>query len=355
MKQTNQNAYLLTTQHQQEAGYQWWWHRFTAHHRETKVAKTFFVQYLILNPAHGGAQPQFVSEGASVSAYAAMRVGVYGENPQQWTQYYGTEQFQAHSERMQVVIGDNYADDTAMFGEVQADGHTLLWNLRVNKRLAYEPKQSWLSKVKKVDMEMNWQAAGMYTEYAGSVVYDGELYDVVPTTSYGYQDTSFGTAFTNPLLTLSCNNFKNPILGTRVNLTSLVVGGGQVGATKHETAQKATIAFSYQGELYEYNISNRFDKVKQGMTCYETEQGLEWHVMASNRTTKIEITFVCPKAELLTFDYEMPSGQPAYTSFVSTASAIGSVKLYERKNNVTAKLIASFEGSDAQCDFATHG
>ncbi|MGL5916246.1 MAG: tocopherol cyclase family protein, partial [Culicoidibacterales bacterium] len=284
MKTGSKNAYLLTTE-QQQAGYQWWWHSFTAHHRETKLAKSFFVQYLILNPGRGSATPQFTDETmGQLPAYAAIKVGTWGQDACEIVQYYGTEAFQGNSQQMQVIIGEAYADDNAIFGEINV--HTtdenpnvpsvtgkVIWNLRVNKRLSYDAVNQKLPLIgKRKQPKMDWYVEGMYTEYAGTIVFNGELYDVMPATSCGYQDSNWGTDFSNPWVTLSCNNFKNPITGVHANLTSLVVGGGRLGQANRTLERKVVIAFSHQGTLYEYNVAKLLDKVKQDVSCVETTE-----------------------------------------------------------------------------------
>lgn len=363
MKAQNNNAYLLTAEHQKQSGYQWWWHRFTAHHRDTKEAKNFFVQYLILNPDLGSSLPQFIQDNEQ-PAYAAITVGMYGEHSHYMTQYYGTEEFQGNNARMQVIIGDNYADDTALFGEidvrqqlnpqfVSGEGQAI-WNLRVNKRLSYNPKYQQMPLLKKAQhIEMDWHVEGMYTEYAGTISYQGEIYDVVPSTSYGYQDTNWGSDFSNPWISISCNNFKNPVTGIRANLTSLAVGGGRLGTLNRTLERKVLIAFSHHGKLYEYNFSKLLDKVKQNVSCVETEETIEWQIVATNRSSKIEVQFSCPKSEMIHLQYENPQGKVVYEPLWSGATAVGTVKLYELKEK-EYKLIAHFEGSDAECEYGRH-
>lgn len=357
------NGYVLTRSQQQQAGYQWWWHSFNAQHRDTKANKSFFIQYQILNPGRGGELPVFKNEDVQ-PAYASVRVGVFGEVATQLTQYYGTQAFQANSTRMQVVIGDNYADDTALFGEIQVEGNHqhphfsssighVIWNLRVNKRLAYDAKQLNVPFfMKRHQLEMDWHVEGMYTEYSGTIVHNGEVYDVLPATSYGYQDTSFGADFSNPWVNLSCNNFKNPITGLRANLTSLVVGGGRLGLLNRELERKVLIAFSHHGKLYEYNFAKIFAAAKQNVSCVETDETIEWNITATNNDSKIEIHFSCPKAEMLALNLETPHGQTR-ESVLCGATGIGNVKLYALKEKAY-KLIGSFDGDFAQCQYGIH-
>jgi tocopherol cyclase len=40
-------------------GYDWWWHSFTGRDEETGEEKGFFIEFFLLNPALGGAEPIF--------------------------------------------------------------------------------------------------------------------------------------------------------------------------------------------------------------------------------------------------------------------------------------------------------
>lgn len=365
MKTQMNNAYLLTTQSLQEAGYQWWWHSFTAHHRETKAAKTFYIQYVIMNPGLGGEQPQFFDETTNQKpAYAAISVGTYGADACEITSYYGTEVFQANQERLQVVIGEAYTDDTSLFGEIavtQAHQNpqipsalgTVIWNLRVNKRLSYATNTSKLPRLKKSIETKGWQADGMYTEYAGTIVYNGEVYDVIPKTSYGYQDTNWGSELPTPWLFLNCNNFQNPITGLHANLTSLVMNAiPSEGNKKDSLERKVSIAFSHQGQLYEYNPTKLFGAAKQDVSCVETMQSIDWHIVAMTKDSRIEIQFSCPKTELIPVIRENAAGVKNEQAIISGANGVGTVKLFEMKEK-EYKLVASFTGQNMQCSYET--
>ncbi|MGL4624096.1 MAG: tocopherol cyclase family protein [Culicoidibacterales bacterium] len=362
MKTQITNAYSLTTQALQEAGYQWWWHSFTAHHRETKVAKTFYIQYAIMNPGLGGDEPQFYSETSQQPAYAAISVGTFGDDACEMTQYYGTQSFQAHQDRLQIVIGEAYGDDTNLFGEIAVtEAHTnpqvpsalgsVIWNLRVNKRLSYAVPTTKVPRIKKQVASKGWQADGMYTEYAGTIVYNGEVYDVMPTTSYGYQDTNWGTELPTPWLFLNCNNFQNPITGLHANLTSLVVNAIPNEKNKKVSLErKVIIAFSHQGQLYEYNPTKLIGAAKQDVSCLETATTIEWHIVAMTKESRIEIQFSCPKTEVLPTVRENAFGGLFEQAVVSGANGTGTVKLFEMKEK-EYKLIASFTGQNMQCSY----
>jgi tocopherol cyclase len=38
-------------------GYDWWWHSFTVRDAQTGEERPFFVEYFLVNPALGGAEP----------------------------------------------------------------------------------------------------------------------------------------------------------------------------------------------------------------------------------------------------------------------------------------------------------
>ena len=42
------------------SGYDWWWHSFTAYHKETGTPQTFYIEYFLCNPAFAQAEPTIV-------------------------------------------------------------------------------------------------------------------------------------------------------------------------------------------------------------------------------------------------------------------------------------------------------
>ena len=43
---------------QARCGYDWWWHSLTAYDVETGLARPFFIEFFLCNPAKGGTAPQ---------------------------------------------------------------------------------------------------------------------------------------------------------------------------------------------------------------------------------------------------------------------------------------------------------
>jgi len=71
-------------------GYDWWWHSFTAHHKETGEEQTFFIEYFTCNPALAKEEPTIVwhdeklREQGIKPSYVMVNAGFWGKNKGQF-------------------------------------------------------------------------------------------------------------------------------------------------------------------------------------------------------------------------------------------------------------------------------
>ena len=65
-------------------GYDWWWHSFTAHHKQTGQPKTFYIEYFLCNPAPAQPEPVIVwndPQGRKALGYLLDAYAVVGDFP----------------------------------------------------------------------------------------------------------------------------------------------------------------------------------------------------------------------------------------------------------------------------------
>ena len=65
-------------------GYDWWWHSFTGHNKETGEEKAFFIEFFTVNPELGGEEPVFGQLPANKKngvkpSYVMIKAGCWGE------------------------------------------------------------------------------------------------------------------------------------------------------------------------------------------------------------------------------------------------------------------------------------
>uniref|UniRef100_A0A383VCP8 AttH domain-containing protein n=1 Tax=Tetradesmus obliquus TaxID=3088 RepID=A0A383VCP8_TETOB len=347
----DRNAYVITDSPYYLRGYDWWWHNFEAVQPETQERRSFFIQYLVMNPAGGGnSAPVFGQINATTRSgdrpsYARLAAGTWGEGKVQLFNYYPLSAFEASAETMQVSIGgSNTANETALKGSVsvtsdQANAHpewlsdagSITWDLTVEKVLTFSTGIAGaLPLVKLAIAQMGWHVQGMQAKYSGTVTFNGATYIVDPETSYGYQDKNFGWDFTNPWYWISCNNFKNS------PGSSLVVGGGQPVLFGIPQGKKVLVAFSHKGgELYKWNFADvpfgsPGDYIKQAIDVGPAGENIQWSISSEDPNYKIIVNMTCPKSQMLRLRYENPDGFVNHKQLWNGADLSGSVQLFSK-------------------------
>lgn len=355
-----------------DSGYDWWWHSFVGTNRATGELQPFFVEYFVINPALGHGEPilgQLLAHRASgrKPSYAMLKAGTWAENDsREINNFFGIADFRAASDRMEVRIGENYATDTRLVGSVSmgaaeatdhpeymSDTGSLSWDLKVDKILSYSPGYGASKLFRKLDaFEMFWHVPGMKAEYSGTITLDGQVFDVVPATSYGYQDKNWGRDYTNPWIWLNCNHFTSRATGEALADSSLVVGGGRPVVFGFGLDKTVLVAFHHQGTLYEWNLTKEL--VRQDAEFTETSTSLEWRIEASDLGHRIRIEFAAPRSKAQKIDYENPRGQKQHENLWNTGFAAGTVELYERTWWGGWSLVDTLDGKLGGAEYGEH-
>lgn len=155
---------------------------------------------------------------------------------------------------------------------------------------------------------MFWPVEGMYSEYSGSVEFNGRKYFVEPETSCGYQDKNWGSDYTNPWLWLNCNNFVSLKSGHPVN-ASFDIGGGCPVVLGIPLNRKILTASFYKDKFYAFNFSKFWKYSKQRFNSYDDDDFIYWGVYSESRHHLLEVKFKCKKEYMLIVNYENPRGE----------------------------------------------
>jgi hypothetical protein len=354
-------------------GYDWWWHSLVGVSKTTGEKRPFFIEYYVVNPALGGKQPilgqleENKRKGVKPS-YAMLKAGSWGKNGAvQLHNFYGIDDFSASTQEMNVKIGPHTATETHLKGSVSlskeeaaahpefmSDAGEMSWDLEAEKVFTYDVGfgTSWLFRMLNA-FEMYWHVQGLKTRYKGTILFNGEEFDVAPDTSCGYQDKNWGTDYTRVWVWLNCNNFTSRSTGKKLGMTSLDVGGAQPVAFGINLPKKLLVAFYHEGRLHEFNFTQILKGPKQKFECKTTEDKGIWNLTAWNRKEKIEIDFTCPRDHMMLFNYENPDGQKKHNQLWNGHFASGTVKLY-RKSGGGFELIDTFDGEMGGCEFGEY-
>ncbi len=352
-------------------GYDWWWHSLVARNRRTGEQQPFFIEYFVVNPALGGSEPVLGQLPANRArgvrpSYAMIKAGTWAEGgSREINNFYGIDELAAAIDHMDVRIGSNIASDTRLVGSVtlsgeaaaahpeyMSDAGSMSWDLSVEKELAYSVGYAASELFRDLNaFQMYWHVPGMKTKFSGTIVLDGEVFDVIADESYGYQDKNWGNDFTSPWIWLNCNHFTSRNTGEVLPLTSLDVGGGEPRAFGIPLGRKVLIAFFHEGELFEWNFTEELQK--QDVRVTETEDELRWSIEAADLTHRIVIDFANPKSKMLHIDYENPRGERNHRRLWNGGHAAGTVKLY-RRTLFGWKLIDIFDGTFGGAEYGVH-
>lgn len=353
-------------------GYDWWWHSLVGMSKHSGEERPFFIEYFVINPALGGEEPilgqleENQRQGIRPS-YAMLKAGSWGKNAVEINNFYGIRDFSASVTHMDVRIGRNLATETYIKGSVklsekQAAEHPefmsapgeMSWELSAQKVLDYDVGFGASLPMRLLNaFQMYWHVQGMKTLYKGTIVFNGEEFEVTPKTCFGYQDKNWGSDYTNPWLWLNCNNFTSRASGKKLARTSLVVGGARPVLFGKPLAPKLLIAFYHEGQLYDFNWTKICLFPRQQFDCQVDRELGTWDIVGWNTQAKIEIHFTCSTDGMLRLNYENPDGQKNHHHLWNGGYASGIVKLY-RRTSKDFELIDTFDGELGGCEYGVY-
>lgn len=353
-------------------GYDWWWHSFVAKDKLTGELQPFFIEYYFINPKLAKdsvvlGQYEYNKKNKNRPAYAMLKCGTWTKNGAvQIHNFYPMSTSSFDKKELNVKIGNAILTETKLSGsvsvsqeeakakpEMMCDAGEMSWDLTVDKKLSYNVGYGAGGFFRALKaFRMYWHVQGMLSEFKGTIEYNDRIYEVEPETSFGYQDKNWGVDYTNPWVWLNCNNLKNRN-GERLAATSLDVGGGRPVVFGIPFNKKILVAFYYKGILYEYNFSKFWKKSKTDLNCYSDDKFVYWKIVATNKKSKLEIDFKCPKDKMLKVKYENPKGEFNHTNLWNGGHAEGTIKFYlkEKKN---WKLMDELTGSYGGCEFGEY-
>jgi len=354
-------------------GYDWWWHSLVGVSTKTGEKQPFFIEYYVINPGLGGDKPvsgQLPAnrERGIKPSYAMIKAGCWGQKKKaQIHNLYPISDFSGDRTRMDVRIGPHRATETRLVGSVSltpeearahpeymADAGEMSWDLRAEKVLRYSVGYGASPFFRAINaFQMYWHVAGMYTRYDGRITFNGEEYHVDPETSSGYQDKNWGSDYTNPWVWLNCNSFTSRKTGEQLRRTSLDVGGARPVVFGIPLPRRLLVAFSHEGRLYEFNFSKPWTGSRQRFDCRVSDVKVEWHIDAWTRKARIEIRFSCPRATMLTINYENPDGEKRHHALWNGGYASGDVTLH-RKAGSAWEEIDTFDGELGGCEYGEY-
>lgn len=368
----SRDQFMLVGQFASE-GYDWWWHSFSGHHAQTGERRTFFIEFFCCNPELGGNEPVFGQlpenrEAKRRPSYVMVKAGCWGEGAKQLHRFFGWNEAEVGAGVPFYVQADDClccetdligrvsvsAEDAAAHPEWMCDAGTMLWDLKVDKQIAFNVGYGASAPLRTIQaFEMFWHAEGIKTAYSGTVVVDGETYIVSPETCYGYADKNWGSDFTSPWVWLSSCNLVSTISGKRLENSAFEIGGGRPVVLGHALDRKLLGCINYEGTAHEFNFSKFWTGSTTEFDCWETEDALYWHVDQQTRTARMITDVTCPKSEMLLVNYESPDGAKRHNRLWNGGTGIGRVQLFEKRGGAF-ELVDDLRAATIGCEFGEY-
>ncbi len=351
-------------------GYVRWYHSFQGTAKESGQKRTFFIEYLIINPAQGGNRPvlgqhpYFKKRGMKPS-YVMVSAGVLpskeGENGLQLNVFYPITSlrvtkspfvFQAedafYSENHISGIID-VSEEEARHRSLMTDAGCMEWDLEVHKAVACHtgfianPFFTALGALTSF-----WHGEGIRSFFQGSVLLDGILYEVEPESCYGYADKHWGRDYPKPLLRLSCCHLTSQRTGRELKHSVLAVDGCCPKFLCFPLRRRLLIQFTYMGEDFEFHFARPRTLSRCKWKVKETNKRFVWHIKARNKNALIKISLNCRKEQMTELLYENPNGELSYMPLLCGSLGVGTIELYRREGE-SLQLLDTLTAADALC------
>ncbi|MCM1321078.1 MAG: hypothetical protein NC041_05200 [Bacteroides sp.] len=366
------NAYMLKGSLKKN-GYDFWRHVFTGYNKHTGEAKTFFIEYFIVNP---GLSPDNIVLGQSRQndssaksarpSYVMIKAGVWGKKAKQMHGFFPCRDLQFGKRTLELRVGNCFMSETAISGSVSmsaensvkkeymSDAGFMQWDLKLQKNIPYSIGylSSWFFR-KLHAADMNWHVQGIKTLYSGTVMLDGEEYVVKPGTSFGYAGKSWGCDFINPWLWLSCCKLKSVISDCVLQDSCFVIGGGTPVVFGREYKRSLLVFLFHEGKKYEFSPFSFFHKNAVSYSVNESNDDIQWTITAQNKKFLVDFAVACKKSDMLFLLRESPAGIIAHRNLWSGANGTGEVRIF-KKVKKSLEILEQAKIENCGCEYGEY-
>lgn len=350
----------------EKTGYDWWRHSFVGKSVSTGKKKSFFIEYFLLNPGYGKETPQF-GENGSKPSYLMIHAGCWGEEGQQFQRYFGIDQVDSQEGFLKIVAGDCFLSETNMWGSVRvtpkdreknpnlhSDIGVMCWSLHVNKRIAFHVGYGASRPVQRLNaVDMFWHAEGMKTEFEGTILLNGEEYEVQPKRCYGYADKNWGKEFASTWLRLSGNHLKSARYNRLLTDSAFDIATGSPKLYGIPLKDKMLMEFYREGKEFEFNFSKVWTKTKSRFICREKNGKMLWIIKSMNLRYAIEVHIECPRAEMNGTQFQDPDGSGRTQEMHNAGTGKGEIYLYQRVGR-KLRLIDHIYAKNVYCEYGKY-
>ena len=370
------DQYILRGKMRQE-GFERWRYVFSALSKFNGRERKFFIELYIVNPglspkaavisqksrlAISEADLQYALAGTEAAAhandemdvkpsYVLVKAGIFGEGGKQMNKFYASSQFAFVKNTDSFKVGECSFSSKGLSGSVLVTAQDLRvrpellcnvgamsWDLKFERSIENNPlynRKNYL-----------WIPIGTKTLFSGSVLVDNQEYVVLPKSSNGYIDKSWGETLNSPYFHISSGRLTSIITGRQMLNSCFALEG--------EFSGKLCAVINLEGA--KYSVSNRkiFKKdviIHDCSQLSDTAEGekVHWSVSIHRGKFVIDIDIYCKASEMFIRDYEMPQGKRCLLKVLG-GTGNGEIRVYKKvKKNL--ELLEHANINDAICEF----
>ena len=368
--------YVLRGKLRQE-GFERWRYIFTAASKVTGAERKFFIEVYIVNPglspkmpvisqksrlAYSESDLQYALAGTESAAhandeiavrpsYVLVKAGVFGEGGKHINKFYASSQLTFVRNSGTFKLGDCQFSSQALSGsitvlaqdlrikpELLCNSGSIDWNLKFERQSDCGPLYS--------RQKTFWVPSGVKSIFSGLVHLDGEEYMVLPKTSYGYVDKSWGEKPNSPYFHLSSSKFTSLISGKQMmNSFFSIEGefGGKLCALIN--LEESSFAIENRGIFKKDVIIHDCSQISDSV---EGEK-VHWTVSIHKGKYVIDVDIFCKGKDMFVRDYEMPQGKRCLLKILGGIGK-GEVRVY-KKIGQNLELLEHAKVYDSVCEF----
>lgn len=364
------NAYMLQGSLARK-GYMRWWHSFSGIQPQTGETRTFFVEFLVLNPGLGGdlpilgQHPYYKKRGIKPS-YVCIKAGVFpdaeGNDGRQLHAFYPISSLKVTRSPLVMQVEDCFYSEERIRGFVDVteeesrhrslmtDAGSMDWDLEVHKAVSCSTGVLAGPFFRALNaLESYWHGEGVKSFFRGTVTLDGILYDVSPDIGNGYADKHWGRGFNRPWFQFSCGRLSSRRNGKELRHSVLAISGCCPRFLFLPLRRKLLIQLTYTGEDYDFGF-RPFVLSRCKWETKETNKRYIWHILAKNKNAVIKISGSCTKEQMLELQYETPCGVKPGQPLMAGAAAVGTIQLYRRTSG-GRELIDTLHMQQGFCEY----